>query len=190
MSWTFLLGRYAAAAGFTLVAGAAMAAEFGSFSHPPHAVFPMTGATVDVAIKLPAASQPIGPAFMMTFVLPLDYSTNGKVRVALYLTTSATTPCNMVFVPQQLVRWRPGLAYLSGLTGIAPADGGNLVTFSESNAVVQKVFAITRNPAFPGGQRPGDALSVNLQREPDHPSDTCNGPIYVQAINIRYPRAP
>jgi hypothetical protein len=100
MSRTSRFGYCALAVGFALVTRAAVAAEFGSFGYPPRAVFPSLGATTSgPSVTLPASDS---PAFDMTFVLPQDYSRNGKVRVVVYLqlANNAATPCNMRLVPQ------------------------------------------------------------------------------------------
>ena len=177
------------AIGLAAAARAAVAAEFGSISYPPQAVFPFGAASVDSEVAI--TDSDIGlHGFFMNFVLPQDYIHNAKVRIIVYFTTNVAKPCNMVFEPQILVRWRAGVAPLISNTGLSAADGSSLVAFPNSNALVRKVFSLERNPAFPGGQRPGDAFKVGLGRDGGNPTDTCNGIVRVPMIEIRYPRTP
>lgn len=177
------------AAGFAFAAYTPATAEFGSISYPPQAVFPFGAASVSSEIIIPN-SDPGIHGFFLNLVLPQDYKADAKVRIAVYLTTAVAKPCKIEFGTQLLTRWRPGVAPGKFSTGLAPADGSNLVAFPNNNKVVSKVFTLVRDPAFPGGQRPGDALRIGLGREGGIPSDTCNGNVQVPAIDIRYPRAP
>jgi len=177
------------AAGLALVAYTPAAAEFGSIGYPPQLVFPFGAASVSSVISIPN-SDPGIHGFFLNLILPQDYKADAKVRIVVYLTTSVAKPCNMVFEPELLRRWRPGVAPGMFSTGIASADGSNLVAFPNNNKVVRKVFTVVRDPAFPGGQRPGDALRIGLGRTGGHASDTCDGIVQVPAIDIRYPRVP
>ena len=177
------------AAGLALAVYTPAAAEFGSLGYPPQSVFPFGAASVSSEIIIPN-SDPGIHGFFLNLVLPQDYKADAKVRIVVYLTTSVAKPCNMVFEPQTLTRWRPGVAPRNFSTGLAPADGSNLVAFPNTTKVVRKVFTLARDPAFPVGQLPGDALRIGLGREGGNTSDTCNGNVQVPAIDIRYPRAP
>jgi hypothetical protein len=180
--------RFVLAAGLALATHTPAGAEWGSFGYPPQAVLPFGAATVSSVVSIPNDSVGIH-GFFLNLVLPQDYKADAKVRIVVYLTTGVAKPCNMVFEPQTLARWRPGVAPSIFSTGLAPVDGSNLVAFP-NNKVVGKVFTVSRDPAFPGGQRPGDALRIGLGREGGHVSDTCNGTVQAPAIDIRYPRAP
>jgi len=188
MPRTSRFGRCTLAVGFVLAAHAAAAVEFGSLGYPPQLVFPFGAASVSSVISIPN-SDPGIHGFFLNLILPQDYRADGKVRIVVYLTTAVAKPCNMVFEPQALTRWRPGVAPRNFSSGLAPVDGGDLVAFP-NNRVVRKVFTLVRDPAFPGGQLPGDALRIGLGREGGHVADTCNGVVQVPAIDVRYPRAP
>jgi hypothetical protein len=188
MHGTSRFGRCALAAGFALAMHTAASAEIVSFGYPPQSVFPFGAASVSSEIIMPN-SDPGIHGFFLNLVLPQDYKLNGKVWIVVYLTTSVAKPCNMVFEPQNLTRWRPDVAPGVFSTGLAPADGSGLVAFPDNDKVVRKVFTLLRDPAFPGGQRAGDAIRIGLGREGGHPSDTCNGNVQVPAIDIRYQRA-
>jgi hypothetical protein len=188
MSRRSRFGSCALAAGFMLMTGAGVAAEVGSLSYPPQAVFPFGSATVSSVIDIPKQDPGVA-GFFLNFVLPADYSTNEKVRISVYFTTSAAKPCSIVFRRQTFARWRPGVAPSIFSTGLNPTDGSDIVAFSDSR-VVQKAFTMKRDPAFTGGQRPGDAIRIGLGREGTEPGDTCNGAVQIPAIDIRYPRVP
>ena len=172
MPMTSWFGCRGLAAGLALAVYTPAAAEFGSIGYPPQAVYPFGAASVSSVISIPN-SDPGIHGFLLNLILPQDYKADAKVRIVVYLTTSVAKPCNMVFEPELLTRWRPGVAPGMFSTGIAPANGSNLVAFPNNNKVVAKVFTIVRDPAFPGGQRPGDALRIGLGREGGNPSDTC-----------------
>jgi len=180
--------RRTLAIGLAFATHAAAAAEFGSIGYPPQAVFPFGGTSVSSVVAIPDGD--VGnQGFFLNLVLPQDYAANGKVRIVVYLVAAAATPCGIVFEPLQLSRWRTGAVPRINSAGLTAADGSNVVTFA-NNAVVQKVFLVARDPAFAGGQRPGDVLRVALGRDGGHPADTCNGAVNAPAIDIRYPRAP
>jgi hypothetical protein len=185
----FRSGCCALAAGLAFVTHTAVAAELVSFGYPPQAVFPFGAATVSSEIQISNSDVGIH-GFFLNLVLPQDYKTNGKVWIVVYLTTGVAKPCNMRFEPAHLTRWRPGLAPGMFSAGLAPKDGSNHVAFPNSDKVMKKIFIVSPDPAFRGGQRPGDALRIGLGRDGGHPSDTCNGNVQVPAIDIRYPRAP
>ena len=177
----------ALAVGLALATRTAAAAEIASFSYPPQAVLAFGAATASSVVSIPNDSVGIH-GFYLNFVLPRDYVTNGKVRIVVYLTTSAARSCNMLFEPVQLSRWRPGVNPLLNSPGLSPADGSSFVAFP-NNTVRTKVFTVSPDAAFPGGQRPGDVFRVALGREGGNPGDTC-GTVQVPAINILYPRTP
>ena len=187
MRRTFRFGCYTLAAGFALATRAAVGAEFASFGYPPQAVQAFGAATASSVVSIPNDSIGIH-GFFLNFVLPRDFVTNGKVRIVVYLATSAARSCNMLFEPVQLSRWRPGVNPLLNSPGLSPADGSRFVAFP-NNTVRTKVFTLSRDAAFPGGQRPGDAFRVALGREGGDPADTC-GTVQVPAIDVLYPRAP
>ena len=152
MPMTSLFGCRGLAAGLALAVYTPAAAEFGSIGYPPQAVYPFGAASVSSVISIPN-SDPGIHGFFLNLILPQDYKADAKVRIVVYLITSVAKPCNMVFEPQTLTRWRPGVAPRNFSTGLAPADGSNFVAFPNNNKVVRKVFTIVRDPAFPGGQR-------------------------------------
>lgn len=186
---TARFARCALAAGLAFAAHTTAGAETVSFGYPPRAVSPFGATSVSAQITLPN-TDPGFHGFYLNLVMPQNYKVNGKVWIYVYLTTAVAKPCNALLEPLLLSRWRPGVAPLTNSVGLAAADGSRFVAFPNNNKVMRKVFTIVHDPAFPGGQRPGDALWVGLSREGGDPSDTCNGNIQVPAIDIRYPRAP
>jgi hypothetical protein len=148
-----------------------------SFSYPPPAAALAGGATVGTTISLPNAGS---PSFLINFVLPLEYKNNVQVRIVLQLSSVAT--CKVRLLPKQLVRKRIGSPITNNLTGLS---GGNPLVDLPVLTIAGKVF--TLDPGGPlAGQKRGDSFAVEFVREADHPSDTCNGPVFVQAIDIRY----
>jgi hypothetical protein len=87
-----------------------------------------------------------------------------------------------------VTRRRIGIAVVSGVGGLEPADGSPTVDFPD-DAVVGKVFELKPAFNFPG-QRKGDLIVAGFRREADTVSDTCTGFAHVQGIDIRYPLAP
>jgi hypothetical protein len=130
-------------------------------------------------ISLPGTGN---PTFYVSFVLPRDYQNEGTVTIVLYLSTAAG-PCTARLVPVQLVRKRLGEPIVNSLDGTSTASF--TVGFSGS-AVRSKSFMVDRGFVM-DGQRRGDALTLQITREAGDPTDTCDGPVFVQAIDIRYP---
>jgi hypothetical protein len=150
-----------------------------SFSFPPQAAYVFGGAQLNGdSLLLPNAGS---PTFLITFALPLDYQNNGQVRIVVYLSGGST--CKVRLIPQSLRRKRIGSPITSNLTGLS---GGNpLVDLSSFDIAAGKVF--TLDPGGPlAGQKRGDAFTVQFTRQADDPTDTCNGTVSVQAIDIRY----
>lgn len=162
----------------TFSAMPAKAAE-NSFSIPTQATTPQAGATGGVAIGLPPAGV---PTFFMNFVLPRDYAKNQKISVVLYL-SSAVSPCIVRIVTPQIVRYRRNEPAAFDLAGL---DDGNPNIKIGEDLIAQKVITIGPGDQL-NGQRAGDALALQFRRQADDPADTCDGAVFVQAIDIRYP---
>lgn len=178
---TFRSLGFAVAAGLTLWASPALAAT-ASINYPYTAVSPRgVGTTVGLAVLLPASGT---SGFALNFVLPRDYRNNGTVQIVLQL-SSANFVCAAQLVPVQVQRRRPGLTATFSVAGLAALDGSPTVNFL-SNAVVEKIFTVKPAAGFPG-QRRGDSLTVQLNREADAAADTCAGIVSLHAIDIRYP---
>ena len=163
----------------TLGVGSASA---GSFSYPPRAAFPTGSATAADSIFLGTSSN---GGFIMNFVLPQDYETNGKVQIVLYGQVNAPGNCNMRLVPTDMVRRRLGALGAGGLNGLTAADGS--ANFFLPNAgVFAKVFNLKVGDLV--GQRRGDGFAITFERQPAHADDTCSFGSIVN-IDIRYPTA-
>lgn len=162
----------------TFSAMPAEAAE-NSFSIPTQATTPQAGANGGVAITLPPAGT---PRFFMNFVLPKDYAKNEKISVVLYLSSPASA-CIVRIVTPQIVRFRRNSPAGFDLAGL---DEGNPNIKIGEDLIAQKVITIGPGDQL-NGQRAGDAFSVEFRREADDNLDTCNGNVFVQAIDIRYP---
>lgn len=162
----------------TFAAIPAKAAE-NSFSIPTQATTAQGGANGGVAIGLPPAGT---PSFFMNFVLPRDYAKNEKISIVLFL-SSAVAPCIVRIVTPQIVRYRRNAPPGFDLAGL---DEGNPNIKIGDDLIVQKIITIGPGDQL-NGQRAGDAFSVQFRREADDPIDTCNGNVFVQAIDIRYP---
>jgi hypothetical protein len=173
----FRLGAVAAVV--ALSASPASAAE-GSFSFPPQAAFVSgSGAKASVNVNLPASGT---SGFFVDFVLPPDYVANGRVRIVLYI-TDAVGGCTARLVAHQLVRRRAGAPSVNSLSGLSE---GNPTVALAGFTVVPKVIALQPG-AQPVGQLPGDAIVLEVIRQADDMADTCDR-IFIQAIDIRYPR--
>jgi hypothetical protein len=169
--------------GFAMMADPGSAAT-ASINYPPQAAFIFGAATKPDVIILPAAG--VG-AFGITLVLPADYDNNGKVEIVMLMQHFAVDGCPARIVPTNLFRYRAGLPFASGLSGV---NGGNpIVNFAAGGSVVKKVVAIKKGTAMPG-QRRGDALELLAARQADDVTDACPGDVLVRAIEIRYAVAP
>jgi len=189
MPMTSWFGCRGLAAGLALAVYTPAAAEFGSIGYPPQAVYPFGAASVSSVISIPN-SDPGIHGFLLNLILPQDYKADAKVRIVVYLTTSVAKPCNMVFEPELLTRWRPGVAPGMFSTGIAPANGSNLVAFP--------------NNKQGGGEGLHDRARSGLSRRTasrrcpqdwpwpgrGEPVGHLQGIVQVPAIDIRYPRVP
>ena len=165
--------------GSALWASAASAAPK-SFSFPPQAAVGFDGASVGSTVVLPGAGD---PDFFISFVIPQDYQADRELKVVLYLSNTSVS-CTARLVATQLVRRRlnaPAANSTSGLNGGAPT-----VDFSSSGAIVGKGFRLSPGSAMPG-QRRGDSITLQFERQADDPTDTCAGNVFVHAIDVRYP---
>jgi hypothetical protein len=157
----------------------AKAAE-NSFSIPPKATELQAGATAGTAINLP----PVGvPSFFITFVLPRDYAKNQKFSVVLYLSGGNNPSCIVRIVTPQLNRMRRNEPISFDEVGL---DEGNPNIKLTEDILGQKVVTVAPGEQL-NGQRPGDAIRMQVRREGDDPIDTCNQAVFVQAIDVRYP---
>jgi hypothetical protein len=166
-------------AALTLWASAATAVTK-SFDIPLESVTVGVGFKAASSIALPATAN--STAFF-GFVLPRDYELNGPVNIVLYLQTSAA-PCTVRLVPIQLVRRRVGAAIANSLSGVQATSP--TIDFTQDTMVVAKVFTVGPGDVM-RDQRRGDAIGFQVRREPGDATDTCDGIVFVHAIDIRYP---
>jgi hypothetical protein len=149
-----------------------------SFDYPPQAATVGNGSNASLNINLPNSGNPF---FFITFVLPRDYDPDRTVSIVLYL-QSPVAPCTTRIIPAQLIRKRVGAPLINDITGLSGGPTFGL----QAGLVAGATFKL--KPGGPlAGQRPGDAFTVQFTREADSSTDTCNGPVFVQAIDIRYP---
>jgi hypothetical protein len=160
-----------------IFAGPASAASQ-SFSVPIQAVTLASGATIGTSLNLPATGS---PSFFINFVLPRDYAKDSPITVVLYL--SSASACTTRIVAPQLVRRRIGKLAANELAGL---DDGSPTIAIPSGIVASKVVTIAPGDIL-AGQRPGDAVLLQFRREADDAGDTCDGAVFIQAIDIRYP---
>jgi hypothetical protein len=66
---------------------------------------------------------------------------------------------------------------------------GNPLTSLTNNVITTRAFTLKPGGTL-SGQRPGDVFSIQFHRFATDASDTCASTVFVQAIDIRYPKAP
>lgn len=168
-----------------LVPSAATAAER-SISFSPHALGPLGNASVSTDLVL---SGTLGGSFQLNFVLPPDYKPNSVVRVHVY--ASSFEQCDAFLKIIIARRHRVGLPVTDSLSGIAPQNGTDVISFAGSNIAAWKIFTVRR--AVDGtlaGQRAGDALKLSFLRSHLTAIDTCDGDIFVSHVEVRYTTDP
>src|SRR5262249_44362818 len=92
-------------------------------------------------------------------------------------------PCTTRIIPAQLLRKRVGAPLANDISGLS---GGPTFALG-ANAVVTGARFRLKPGGPPAGQRPGDSFDGQFTREAEDPTDTCNGSVFLQAIDIRYP---
>jgi hypothetical protein len=134
-------------------------------------------------LRLPDSDDTI-TGFHVT--LPPDYKKNTPIYVRYYLHHSS--PCNALLKVYFINRKRPGRLPFGDKTFASFVNGG-IVTFpaNPTGRTVNKSLKISppNDPSF-AGQKPGDALFVQISRAGTDAADTCNGYIFVDAIEVRY----
>jgi hypothetical protein len=185
--WTLASRILAGALSFPLMLSAnAASAASASIVYPIGAAHTSASTPNQRYINLHKAGE---AEFYLNFVLPLDYVTNGLVRIVLYLTDgrpdSLSAPCTMRLEPYELIRSRPGRNILNDLSGLL----GSQTTDIPTTKAVKKVFSLVPTAAFPG-QRAGDGIEVGFKRLGSHVRDTCRRDVYLRHIEIQYPVQP
>jgi len=137
------------------------------------------GAQINNTIMLEQTGVSI---FRIDFVIPRDYKENSKVTVIFHMLATNNTPCVAQFNRNAAVRSRVGEVLVSSVDGIT-MKGGATVAFAEDNLVRRKVLEI--KPGGLPGQKPGDAVALEMARNAGAPVDDC-ARIHVSGIELRY----
>jgi hypothetical protein len=150
-----------------------------SFAIPTPAVVVGGIGAGNAAIELPDGTT---TTLFFNFVLPRDYAQNQPVRIVLYLSSSAA-PCTVRLVPEQLLRFRLGAPVVKNASGLSVRSP----TVNLDNNLRAQILTLAPGTVL-SGQRVGDAFTVSVQRQATDPSDTCAGSVFVEAVDVRYPR--
>ena len=162
----------------------ASAQSFGSFSVSIQATAVFGGATKQAMLILPN-SPDSNPSFYFDFVIPRGYQTNGEIRVVLYVDSPAS-PCYAMIKATQLIRSRVSEPPVDDLAGFMQSG---VVLLAADGRIAGKIYPLTPDGPM-ADQRPSDGIAVRFARQPNHRSDTCDGPVFVRHIEVRYPLAP
>jgi len=174
---------FACAIGLALWASPASAGTT-SFSYPTLATSPSgSGASISAfGIGLPSTGT---SGFHLNFNLPRDYVNNGRVKIVMQL-LSGGTPCTTKFGAYFLIRTRAGRPRWDGSAGLTATNGSPTIYFPGQD-IIAKVFSLVPDPAFPG-QRGGDSFLASFRREAGDATDNCSSNLFVNSIEIIYPR--
>jgi hypothetical protein len=164
-----------------------VSAETRGFSIAPGSITAQGTATADDNVNLPNTAT---PTMIVSFILPPDYQADTTAQVQLYIQQSSGV-CGAVLSVISATRRRNGFESSSAGGGVLPAGNNPVVSFPGANIVKVKTFNVkTPGGGAINGTKPGDSVTIRIDRLVDNAADTCASTVFVTGVLVQYQSTP